>query len=350
MVGITVTAGVPGRAGLTELEEPERGDNELLVEALAVGVCGTDREILSGVYGSAPPGRDWLVLGHESLGRVRVAPPAGDISAGDLVVGIVRRPDPEPCVCCGSGEFDMCRNGRYRERGIKELDGYGAQLFTLEPDFAVKLDPSLGSLGVLTEPTSVVAKAWEQVERIMQQGCRPLGSVLVTGAGPIGLLAALLGTQRGLGVHVLDKAEDGPKSALTETLGASYHTGSVTEACRDAEPDIVLECTGAPELVVEAVTHTAPGAVTCLLGVSPRGRPLSVDVGALNDQLVLENDVVLGSVNANHRHFTAAAEALAAADHGWLEGLITRRVPLDNWRDALDKRPTDIKTIIEFTN
>jgi glucose 1-dehydrogenase len=350
MVGITVTAGVRRRARLAELEEPQRRDNELLVEALAMGVCGTDREIVSGVYGWAPPGRDWLVLGHESLGRVQVAPPGGDISAGDLVVGIVRRPDPEPCACCASGEFDMCRNGRYRERGIKELDGYGAQRFTLEPDFAVILDPSLGQLGVLTEPTSVVAKAWEQVDLIMQQSCRPLGSVLITGAGPIGLLAALLGAQRGLGVHVLDKAEDGAKPALTEALGASYHTGSVREVCRDAEPDIVLECTGAPELVVEAVTHTAPGAVTCLLGVSPRGRTLTVDVGELNDELVLENDVVLGSVNANHRHFAAAADALAAADHGWLEGLITRRVPLEDWRDALDKRPTDIKTIIEFTN
>jgi glucose 1-dehydrogenase len=203
---------------------------------------------------------------------------------------------------------------------------------------------------VLTEPTTVMVKAWEQVERIIQQSYRPLASVLVTGAGPIGLLVELLGAQRGLGVHVLDKAEDGPKPALTEALGASYYTGSVPEACRDAKPDIVLECTGAPELVVEAVTHTAPVAATCLLGVSPRGRFVTVDVGALNDELVLENDVVLGSINANHRRLAAAAEALAAADHGLLEGLITRRVPLEDWRDALGKRPTDIKTIIEFTN
>jgi threonine dehydrogenase-like Zn-dependent dehydrogenase len=115
------------------------------------------------------------------------------------------------------------------------------------------------------------------------------------------------------------------------------------------EPDIVLECTGVPELVVQAVADTAPGAVVCLLGVSPRGRTLSVDVGSLNDELVLENDVVMGSVNANHRHFAAAADALAAADPDWLEGLITRRVPLEQWREALDKRPTDIKTIIEFS-
>jgi threonine dehydrogenase-like Zn-dependent dehydrogenase len=242
----------------------------------------------------------------------------------------------------------MCRNGAYRERGIKELDGYGAQLFTLEPQFAVKLDPSLGTLGVLTEPTSVVAKAWEQVDGFMAHGCRPLRTVLVTGAGPIGLLAALLGVQRGLAVHVLDRAEDGPKPTLAQALGATYHTGSVNYVCRETEPDIVLECTGAPELVVDAVMHTAPGAVTCLLGVSPRGRALTVDVGSLNDELVLENDVVFGSVNANHRHFAAAADALAAADRRWLHGLITRRVPLERWSEALERHPDDIKTIIEF--
>jgi threonine dehydrogenase-like Zn-dependent dehydrogenase len=243
----------------------------------------------------------------------------------------------------------MCRNGGYRERGIKELDGYAAELITLEPDYAVSLEPSLGLLGVLTEPASVVAKAWEQVERVRHQACRPLASVLVTGAGPIGLLAALLGAQRGLRVHLLDQATEGPKPALTERLGAVYHTGSVNDACRRAKPDIVLECTGAPELVVEAVQGTSPGAVVCLLGVSPLGRTVTLDVGELNNQLVLENDVVFGSVNSNHRHFSAAADALAAADHDWLEGLITRRVPLASWSDALDKRPTDIKTIIDFS-
>jgi threonine dehydrogenase-like Zn-dependent dehydrogenase len=345
-MAISVTPGADAR--LVALDEPEPADNELLVEMIALGVCGTDREILDGLYGFPPPGRDWLVLGHESLGRVRAAPAASRFSEGDLVVGIVRRPDPGPCPCCAQGDFDMCRTGDYRERGIKELDGYGAQLVTLEPEFAVRLDPTLGSLGVLTEPTSVVAKAWEQVDRVRQQGCRPVASVLVTGAGPIGLLAALLGVQRGLHVHVLDKADDGPKPALTEALGATYHNGSIGQACGDAEPDIVLECTGAPELVVETLANTAPGAVACLLGVSPRGRALTVDVGALNNELVLENDVVLGSVNANHRHFAAAAAALSAADHGWLDGLITRRVRLEDWRDALDKRPTDIKTVIEF--
>jgi threonine dehydrogenase-like Zn-dependent dehydrogenase len=242
----------------------------------------------------------------------------------------------------------MCRNGRYRERGIKELDGYGAELVTLEPDFAIKVDPSLGLLGVLTEPTSIVAKAWEQIDGLRNQACRPLSKVVVTGAGTIGLLAAMLGVQRGLEVHLLDRVGDGPKPALSRALGASYHTGSPADVFDSAEPDMVLECTGVPELVVHAMQATAPGAIVCLLGVSPRGRTLSLDAGQLNDELVLENDVVFGSVNANRRHYQAAAEALATADRDWLEGMITRRVPVMHWAEALESGPQDIKAVIQF--
>jgi threonine dehydrogenase-like Zn-dependent dehydrogenase len=348
ILAITVTPGAPGGAQLAQIDEPARRDGELLVEMVALGVCGTDREIVAGEYGWAPPGRDRLVLGHESLGRVREAPPGSGFAPGDPVAGIVRRPDPDPCPCCARGEFDMCRTGRYRERGIKELDGYGAELVTLEPEYAVKVDAALGLVGVLTEPASVVAKAWEQIGRVQAQACRPLETVLVTGAGPIGLLAALLGVLRSYRVHVLDRATDGRKPALAAALGAGYHSGSVSEACAEAQPDIIVECTGAPEVVLEAIQSTAPGAIVCLTGVAPRGRVLSVDVGAINDEVVLKNDVVLGSVNANRRHFDAAAEALARADREWLDGLITRRVGVDRWPDALERRPDDIKTVIEF--
>jgi threonine dehydrogenase-like Zn-dependent dehydrogenase len=348
ILAITVTPGEAGSTRLTHVDEPRRGESELLLDMIALGVCGTDREIVAGKYGWSPPGNGRLVLGHESLGRVLEAPPGSEVQPGDLVAGIVRRPDPDPCPCCARGEFDMCRNGRYRERGIKELDGYGAERVALEADYAVRVDPALGSLGVLTEPASVVAKAWEQIDGVAASTCRPLESALITGAGPIGLLAALLAVQRGHRVAVLDLAIDGPKPALATALGATYHCGAVAEAVAAAEPDIVVECTGAPEVVLQAMQSTAPGAVACLTGVSPRGRTLSVDVGSLNDELVLENDVVLGSVNANRRHFDLAARALAAADRQWLEGLITRRVPLDHWAQALDHRPSDIKTVIDF--
>jgi hypothetical protein len=128
-------------------------DGSVLVETLAVGICGTDHEIISGDYGEAPPGDDYLVLGHESLGRVVEAPEGSGFADGDLVVGIVRRPDPVPCANCAVGEWDMCRNGRYTERGIKGRHGYAGERYRIHPEFAVKLAPDLDRVGVLLEPT-----------------------------------------------------------------------------------------------------------------------------------------------------------------------------------------------------
>ena len=166
MKALTIVPKQKGSLTVEDRPEPDADDRLLLVDGLAVGVCGTDKELVAGEYGSAPPGQERLVIGHESLGKVRHAPDGSGFAAGDLVVGVVRRPDPEPCGACARGQFDMCRNGRYTERGIKELDGYASQVWTVEPEYAVRLDPRLSGVGVLLEPTSVVAKAWEQVERI----------------------------------------------------------------------------------------------------------------------------------------------------------------------------------------
>ena len=339
MRAMTVIPGQPGSAEVTELPDPEPKEGELLVEPLYLGVCGTDHEIVEGGHGEAPPGHERLVLGHELLGRRR--------DTGELVAGIVRRPDPVPCACCAQGEWDMCRNGQYTERGIKALDGYGAELVTLEEDFAIPIPAELGTLGVLAEPASILAKAWEQIDRISRRACSVHERVLVIGAGPIGLLAALMGAQRGLAVHVLDRATEGPKPEAVQSLGGRYHTGDVTEMAKEIEPDIVVECTGVAELVAGAMQHTAPGAIVCLTGVAP-SRTLSLDVGALNNELVLENDVIFGSVNANRRHFEQAVKSLTDADPDWLRRLITRTVPLDRWPEALEKGDDDIKVVVEF--
>lgn len=346
MKALTVVPGQAGSARLDDVEEPPEADGPVLVETLAVGVCGTDAEIVGGAYGWAPPGRQRLVLGHESLGRVSVAPDGAPVVAGDLAVGIVRRPDPVPCASCGVGEWDFCRNGRYSERGIKEHDGYCSQRYRIHPEFLVKVPDGLGTLGVLVEPTSVVAKAWEQVERIGNRAHWEPRCAIVTGAGPIGLLAALLGTQRGLEVHVLDQVTSGPKPDLVAQLGAHYHTGSVADI--GVEADAVIECTGVGQLVFDAMSHTAPGGVVCLTGVSSGGRQLSVDAGSLNREMVLENEAVVGSVNANRRHYQAGVDALGRADRAWLEGLITRRVPIGQWASALERQPDDVKVVIEL--
>ncbi|MDN3296837.1 glucose 1-dehydrogenase [Streptomyces ficellus] len=329
-----------------DVPEPVPGGGELLVAGLAVGVCGTDKEIVAGEYGWAPPGRDRLILGHESLGRVHQAPPGSGFEAGDLVVGVVRRPDPEPCGACARGEFDMCRNGHYTERGIKERDGYASQLWTVERDYAVKLAPGLEEVGVLMEPTTVVAKAWEQVERVGGRSWFEPRRALVTGAGPIGLLAALLGVQRGLEVHVLDRVTAGPKPSLVAALGATYHSEDVGQVTSALRPDVVIEATGAGPVVFDAMAGTATYGVICLAGVSPKGRRLSIDAGSINRELVLENDAVVGSVNANLRHYHQAADALAEADIAWLERMITRRVPLERATEAFEAQDNDIKVVI----
>lgn len=342
---------VPRQAGsleVSEFDEPVARDGEILVDGLALGVCATDREIAGGEFGWAPPGEERLILGHESLGRVRSAPPGSGFSPGDLVVGIVRRPDPVPCGACAQGEFDMCRNGRYTERGIKEIHGYGSQRWTVEADYAVRLDPSLEAVGVLLEPTTVVAKAWEHIERIGGRAWFEPRCVLVAGAGPIGLLAALLGRQRGLDVHVLDRVTSGPKPELVAALGATYHTGSIPEVAAEARPDVVIEATGVPRLVLDAIANNAAAAVVCLTGVSPTGRPVEVDAGLLNRGLVLQNDVVFGTVNANRGHYDQAVRALGLADHEWLRGLITRRLPLDRAHEAFDQAPEEVKVVIDL--
>jgi glucose 1-dehydrogenase len=348
MRAITVVPGQKDSARLDDVPEPPEAAGPVLVEGLALGICGTDLEIVGGEYGWAPPGSRRLVLGHESLGRVLEAPPSSGFDRGDLVVGIVRRPDPVPCENCAIGEWDMCRNGRYTERGIKELDGFGSERWRIEPEFAVKLDPGLGRLGVLLEPASVVAKAWEHVERIGRRALWEPRRALVTGAGPIGLLAALMGVRRGLEVHVLDRVTGGPKPTLVHDLGATYHHGSVDEACRSV--DVAIECTGAGELVFDVTDNLSPNGMVCLTGVSSGGHSISVDAGALNRELVLCNNVIVGSVNANRRHYQLAAESLAAADKDWLGRLLTRQVPLEGFEEALRRGPDDVKVTVELSS
>jgi len=346
MKALTVQPMTAGSARLDDVDEPPLSDGPVLVETLAVGVCGTDIEITSGTYGWAPPGRDRLVLGHESLGRVLEAPAGAPVAAGDLVVGIVRRPDPVPCANCAVGEWDFCRNGQYTERGIKQRDGYCSERYRIESDFVVKLDPTLGRCGVLLEPTSVVAKAWEQVDRIGSRAHWAPTRAVITGAGPIGLLAALIGVQRGMEIHVLDQVTTGLKPDLVAALGATYHTGTIEDAVE--APDVVIECTGVGSLVFDAMEHMGPDGVVCLTGVSSSGRSLGVDAGMLNRSLVLANQAIVGSVNANRRHYEAAAATLAKADRSWLERVVSRTVPLESFSEALVRQPDDVKVVIEI--
>lgn len=349
MLSLTVTPRVAGSGTLQEVEQPRRTPNAVLVRTLAIGICGTDREILAGHYGSAPPGAAQLILGHESLGEVIAAPKDCELTAGDLVVGIVRHPDPLPCIACASGEWDMCRNGLYTEHGIKGRDGFCVEQFLTEPRFCVRLDAHLRETGVLLEPASVVAKAWDHIERIgaRTRSWRPT-TVLVTGAGTIGLLAALMARQRGYQLHAYDRERGGMKRDLVTRLNGTYHCDTIEQAYA-SNPDVIIECTGAPEVIAAIISRNAPASIVCLTGLSSGSHHVAYDFTAFNRTMVLENDVLFGSVNANRMHYESGAAALSQADPNWLRGLITRRVALPDWQQGIERRPGDIKVVVDFT-
>ena len=347
MKAITVEPHTLESARLEHIPEPDARDGSILVEAVAVGVCGTDVEIVEGKYGWAPQGKQRLVLGHESLGRVIDPGPSGSFKKGDLLAGIVRRPDAVPCPSCAVGEWDMCRNGQYTERGIKQIDGFMSERWRIEPEYTVKIDGALGLLGVLLEPTTVVTKAWEQVSAVGHRAYWEPQTVLVTGAGPIGLLAALIGKQRGLDVHVLDRIESGPKPDLVRDLGATYHTGAVSGV--GFQPDVIIECTGVGQLIADSIQAVAPGGVVCLTGVGTGGRTVGLTTADVASNVVLRNNVVVGSVNANKRHWYKAGQVLAKADRAWLACLVTRREPPEHFTRALERQPDDIKVVVQFS-
>ena len=347
MRAITVEPKKSGSARFDEFPEPEAREGSVLVESIAVGVCGTDVEIVEGKYGWAPPGDTRLVLGHESLGRVVDPGPRSSLKKGDLVVGIVRRPDPVPCPNCAVGEWDMCRNGQYTERGIKEIHGFMSERWRIEPEYAVKVDPGLGILGVLLEPTTVITKALEQVGLIGRRSYWEPRTLLVTGAGPIGLLAAMGARSGGLDVHVLDRMESGPKPDLVRALGATYHSGSVKDI--GFQPDAIVECTGVGQVISDSIQAIGSGGIVCLTGVGHGGVVTADACADVAASAVLNNNVIVGSVNANKRHWYRASQLLARADRKWLGQLITRTEKPANFTQALERTPDDIKVVIQFS-
>lgn len=347
MQAITITPGQANSVTLSQVAEPSPTEGSLLVRARQLGVCGTDFELISGHYGTLPPGSPHLILGHESLGEVQQSPINSGFAKGDWVIGMVRRPDPEPCVACAAGEWDMCLNGRYTERGIKEKHGFGAEQWRIEPEYAIKVEPALRDVAILVEPASVLAKAWEHIEHIGKRALWRPQAVLVTGAGPIGLLAAMMGRQRGLAVHVLDQVTDGPKPKIVEALGAKYYTGTIEQL--GLRPDIVIECTGAAAIMRDTLLCLANDGILCMVGSSAHTQDPTLNVTQLNRGMVLGNTVAFGVVNANRRHYEKAADAIRQADRSWLQSLITRRVPFAHWNAAFERRPDDVKVIIDIS-
>lgn len=353
MKAVVIAPRQPGSDRLLEVPDPVPADGELLVQVLSVGVDGTDDELVAGEYGEAPDGEEHLVIGHESLGRV--VEPAGELRAGQLVAAIVRRPDPVPCLNCGHDEWDYCLNGLYTERGIKGRHGFLAEYYTEHPEYVVPVPDELAAVGMLVEPTTIGEKALEQVEAIQRRLTWQPHRALVTGAGPIGLLAAALLALRDLEVVVYDKAESGPKLDLVHDLGARYVQADSLplghDLAHEVGPiDIAIEATGFSPLGFQLLDTVGPNGVAVLTGVSGGDRRSELPVDHLNLEMVLQNKVLVGTVNADRANFEAAVRDLAAVEKrwpGWLDRLITRRVPLERYADALSRGPQDVKVVVD---
>lgn len=337
MRALTIRDQDDSRLSLEEVPEPSRQEDSILDETVALGVCGTDRKLAERAP-KLPPGRDRLIVGHESLGQVLEAPPGSGFGQGDLVVGLVRYADPLPCFFRVSGEPDMCENGGFTERSISGRGGFRAERFRLEPENAVRIDRKLGIAGVLLEPTGIVSNGWERLDQLVRRPNR----ALVLGAGPIALLAALLGVKRGYEVHVMDRWDHGPKPDQVRSLGATYHT---TTATLSKGFDAVLECAGA--LVGEAVRQTAPAGTTCLIGDEDLSVSL-LEPSELAHDLVARNKTVVGTASSNRRHFEAAHKVLRETDPKWLTGLLGPCVTLEDWLYAFEGSADKIKAVIHF--
>lgn len=356
MKALTITPGVASSARLVELPRPQPGPGEVLVRTLEVGICGTDRELNAGSYGEAPPGASHLVIGHECLGEVAaVGEGAVGFAPGDLVVPTVRRPD--GCPNCQAGEWDMCLWGGYTERGIKGRHGFTAEYFAEEPPYLVKLPPELRAFGVLLEPLSIVEKAISQALRIQERLLWRPSQALVLGVGPIGLLATALLRLRGLKTWALATSpRQSLKARLAQEVGADYLEARQApleqlgkSAIGGGNLDLIIEATGASSVAFGAMAALGTNGVLALTGVSAGHLRLEVPADALNLSLVLGNKVVFGSVNANRSHFFAGVRHLAEIENrwpGWLARLITRRLPMEAFAQALKPSPDDIKTVL----
>lgn len=356
MKAVTVMPGTRRSAALREVLTPTPGSGEVLVRVLDVGIDGTDAEIDEGLYGQAPPGSDYLVIGHESLGRVeRIGAGVTGVEPGDLVVAMVRRPG--GCLNCRAGESDMCLDGNYTERGIAGRHGYMAEYYVEAPEFLVPVPPDYRPFAVLLEPMTIVEKGVAQSIAIQQRLHWKPRQAVVLGAGTIGLFAAMVLRNEGLDVTIVGlEAPDAPslRLELLRQIGAEYLSSRIDPVLTLPEKlgnlDLVIEATGSSQVVFDAMQALGTNGVLCLTGITGGGQMITVPSDRINLEMVLRNKVVFGSVNAHRRDFERGVRHFGEFERRWpglLSRLISRRLPLARFREGLESRREHIKVVLE---
>lgn len=350
------------RPSLVELPEARRRDGEALVRTLHVGLDGTDVEVLQGDHGAFPEGADRLVLGHECLGEVVEAPAGSGLAPGDLVVPLVRH-GCGACVSCAR-HADFCPNEGYREHGIKALDGFLRDAWTDDPATLVQAPRGLGRLAVLTEPLSIMVKAYDEARRIQQripwfraqEGFRGQRA-LMAGIGSLGTLGAFLLVSEGMEVWALDREDDQAAApALLRRLGVKHIDARETKLLDVAREvggfDLILEGTGAPSVAFGCLQALAPNGCMAMLGVPGDKPPAEVPTAEIMRAMVLGNQVAFGSVNSGRRHFEEAMRRLAEFRARWPDEtarILSHAYPPERIGEAYDaKGPDVIKKVVDW--
>jgi threonine dehydrogenase-like Zn-dependent dehydrogenase len=303
------------------------------VETILLGLCGTDRDLLL----RKPRAERPLIVGHEVVGRA-IESQEG-IAAGTLVVGLARRPCPERCGPCTRGEIDFCSTLPPVERGIWRADGFGSERWTSPPDFLIPVPADLGELGVLVEPASCVFKGLRRL-RILSEA-DSADRALVLGAGPIGCLAALALSDRGMDVDVKDPWASASRAEMLRSIGGR----AVSDRSLGRSYALVVEASGSAAALTESFDAVAPNGSILVLGVASRRATI-----ANPSELLQGNVALMFSVNAAREDYQAAMKLLDRTDKNLLAGLIGRQVAPAQWVDALEPHREIVKSVVRFAN
>ncbi|HYE32329.1 MAG TPA: glucose 1-dehydrogenase [Methylomirabilota bacterium] len=358
---------VPGKreVRLLDHEMPSlSSDHHVKVRTLEVGVCGTDKEICTFVYGAPPQGYDYLVLGHESLGEViEVGSQVSTLKPGDLVVPSVRRPcEHEHCIPCRAGLQDFCSTGDFTERGIKMRHGYMTEYFVEDANFLTSVPASLRDVAVLVEPLTVAEKGLAQVWKVQDRlpwashgSARGKGlNAVVLGAGPVGILGAMTMVINGFKTYIYSRSrKPNAKADLVESFGVEYISSEDVTPHQLAEKvgniDLVYEAVGTPRICFELLEALGTNGVYVFTGIPAPKAPIPVAASAIMRNLVLKNQAVVGTVNADAAAFSGAIRDLAIFKERWpeaLKKLITGRYSIESYRDLLVGDKSGIKNVI----
>ena len=362
---------VPGEKELRLVDHPlpqVSCETQIKVKTLDVGICGTDREICTFVYGEPPEGDDYLVLGHESLGRVvEIGSKVTRFKVGDLVVPSVRRPCSDPgCNPCLNGKQDYCINGQFTERGIKQVHGFMTEFYVDDETFFTYVPEELRDLAVMAEPLTIAEKGLAQayaVQKRLPWACvepgEPPGKGLravVLGAGPIGILGAMKCVVEGFDTYVYSRSKaPNPKAELVEQIGAKYFSKydiSPQElAAKVGNIDLIYEAVGGSEVAFDVLQVLGTNGVFVFTGIPAPETRLEIDSDILMRRIVLENLAIVGTVNADRKAFEDAIADLGEFNRRWPETIkkvITGRYDIAEHQELLVGKSRGIKNVINF--